>query len=220
MSTLRRISAAVTVVALMAAMTGCSQRVLMNTITSAPNAKQCVSNVGSTVADDASLGNAESLAMREEDFWGWIDTLEGTSEESYSRLAEELSDEPIETIAAFDARMTIQLYRLDDECRAAWYESHEGYVNDDVFLYARAETVSSGRKFFERAIQNDSLPHRGDGPSEGDGELLLYVGMNAARSSGASEKDWDDATYPYRNLSYETGSNPAGWPPASGSIPE
>jgi len=211
MTALRRVIVVVLAAVITVGMTACAPPALLDKITSHPEAEHCVSNVGAG-ATDALLANAEAVAMPEASFWGWIDKLGGTSEEDYDRLTEELSNEPIETIAAFDARMTIQLYLLDDECRAAWYEDREGYVSDDVFLYGRADTVSSGEKFFARALRDDTLPHAGNAPSEGDGEFLLYVAMDAATAAGATEREWDSATASHRELSYETGSNPAGWP--------
>jgi hypothetical protein len=112
--------------------------------------------------------------------------------------------------------MTIDLYELDDQCRANWYAQHDpsgpGFVGDDDFLYDRADTVTAGEAVWKTAIDTDTLPWGATDAVNNDGEDLLYVGLDAAHRNGMSNNRWLDREEKAYPLDYETGSNPSGWP--------
>jgi hypothetical protein len=182
----------------------------------------CVSNVAATpglsVSPDADLQKAEKIAMPEPQFWALISVLHGSnSDAAYARLTKRLELIPVDQIMGFEARMTIALYELDDQCRVRWYEKHDPsglhYLADDDFLYVRADTVSAGEATWKRAIATDTLPWGSTDAVDSDGEPLLYVTMDAADKLGIGNDAWLDRISNTFSLSYETGSNPAGWPP-------
>lgn len=154
--------------------------------------------------------------MESDEFWSYIDVLGGSnSSEGYELLAIELATTDLETIVAFDARMTLALYALDSDCRAQWYLLNEpmqfGFVSDDVFLYARGDTVSAGRATWEEAIATQTLPWGGSDPWTGGGEGVLSIGLRAAEIRGVPFEEYLDLRFASIPLSYETGSNRPGW---------
>ena len=181
--------------------------------------KACVSNLHPTSSPDPGLAKAEAGAMPEDQFWALISVLHGAnSDAAYKRLSNRLAALPTATIVAFDVRLTISLYKLDDQCRAHWYATHDpsglGIVGDDDFLYFRADTVSAGRATWEKAIATDTLPWGTTDAVNNDGEDLLYVATDAAAKHHISQDKLLDMEAKVTDLSYETASNPAGWPPA------
>jgi hypothetical protein len=177
----------------------------------------CKSNAGKPQTVTTELSEAEKVAMPEDEFWQLIALLHGSnSDAAYARLTAQLATLPVEKLVGFDARMTIALYGLDDECRANWYSTHDpsglGFVADDDFLYFRGDTVSAGRANWENAIATDTLPWGTVDPLSGGGELLLYVAGNAAHVEfGIGLDAWPAKVQNTIELSYETGSNPDGW---------
>ena len=183
----------------------------------------CVSNVvkASPAPPDTNVQQAETVAMPEVEFWSLIAELNGSNAPAgYTALSAKLAQRPLTELIAFEARMTISLYTLDDECRSAWYSKNDPtgltFVADDDFLYARADTVSAGRAVWDDAVQNDTLPWGDNGETTGSGESLLYVAMDAAKLQGTTDDEWFARVRKTFELSYETGSNPAGWLPHSG----
>lgn len=155
--------------------------------------------------------------MPETQFWNLISELHGSNSDSaYRRLTVQLESLTTTQILGFDARMTIDLYELDDQCRAKWYSKRDpsglGFVADDDFLYFRADTVTAGEAVWREAATTDTLPWGTTDAVTGDGENLLYVGLDAAHARGISNDKWIDLESKLYPLSYETGSNPAGWP--------
>jgi hypothetical protein len=165
---------------------------------------------------DAAVAIVEANAMPSDEFWQYIELLDGTnSPEGYTRLETELAKADLATVIAFDARLTLALHALDSDCRAEWYRLNEpaqfGFVSDDGFLYARADTVSAGRATWEEAVATQTLPWGGADPLTGTGEFLLYVGLAAAELQGVTFDEYLDRRVERVPLSYETGSNPLGW---------
>jgi len=151
-------------------------------------------------------------------FWRLIAELGGSnSNASYTRLSMRLAALPVDQLVGFDARLTLSLYALDDECRADWYVKHEPvtpeFRTDDDFLYERADTVTAGRAVWEYAVRTDTLPWGATDAVDRDGENLLYVAAEAANRRGVSDDAFGARESAAFSLSYETGSNPAGWPP-------
>ena len=99
----------------------------------------------------------DATAMLADEFWGYIDLLGGTTDEAgMEALTSALAERDLDTIVAFDRRLTLSLYSLDFVCRYDWYIANDpldlGYLGDDGFLYARADTVAAGRENFESAL--------------------------------------------------------------------
>jgi len=175
----------------------------------------CRSNLGAspTAAERA----AERLAMPQGRFWKLIDVLHGSnSDAAYARLSRALEPLPTKELEAYEIRMTLSLYRLDDQCRAHWYEHHDptgsGFIADDDFLYDRADTVTAGRAVWAEAIRTDTLPWGSTDAVDGDGENLLSTADVAIDHRGGSSDRFEDAIAAALRLDDETGSDPAGWP--------
>ena len=165
---------------------------------------------------DAAVAVVEANAMPNDEFWEYIELLGGAnSPDGYTRLETELAKADLDTVVAFDARLTLALYALDSDCRAEWYRLNEpaqfGFVSDDVFLYARADTVSAGRETWEEAVSTQTLPWGGADPMSGAGEFLLFVGLGAAERQGVTIDEYFTLLAERVPLSYETGSTPLGW---------
>lgn len=147
--------------------------------------------------------------MSESDFWRLLRTLpRRVDDHDFAVLSSRLARCGLPVIVAFDARLTLVLYDLDTVKPCQWYSVNGGLpgpVYSDDFLYARGDTVLSGRSAYEKALRDGSL---GWGPSQqGIGEDLLYVGETAAESLGKSDAfaSAEEAAIP---LSYESGTNP------------
>jgi len=111
---------------------------------------------------------------------------------------------PIENLALFEELLAQTLYATDTEVHcdnAVW----DGYVSDDSFLYARAAAVSSGREFYETLI----LDPREMPTTECEFESLLYLARNVYKERVGVEANFETT------VSYESGSNKAGWPSRS-----
>ncbi len=176
-------------------------------------APPCVS-AGPLDLDDPNVAQTLDVAMAEDEFWELIDVLGGRSAHSdFARLIGALEDRPAEDLVSFNARLTLALYALDDECHLRAYEEDDpsgiGFVSSDVFLYARADTVTAGREYWEEAIAGGRLPW-GD-VTPGAGEALLFAALDASRTHGMDEYELWNLEDEAFALSYESGSNPDGW---------
>lgn len=154
--------------------------------------------------------------MPEDDFWALIELLESSTEpDKVEALTSALAATDLASVIAFDARLTLALHQLDSLCRAQWYEANEptgfGFVSDDVFLYARADTVAAGRETWQEAADTQTLPWGDVDPTTGGGELLLYVPFDAAERLGYTLDEYFAEVGDAFTLSYETGSNASGW---------
>lgn len=171
-----------------------------------------------TPVDDSEARSAtDAVAMPADEFWEYIDILDGqTTELGFDKLTSALATAGPAAALAFDARLTLALYELDSLCRADWYEANDpgglGFVSDDTFLYARCDTVVAGRANWEAAVADGTLPWGNVDATTGFGELLLYVGADAAARAGVPMEEYWDRRFSVVPLSYETGSNPNGWP--------
>jgi hypothetical protein len=165
----------------------------------------------------ADLAATERVAMPEDRFWDLIGILHGSNGDvGYDLLTARLELESTKDLVAFDARLTIVLYALDDECRYDWYRQVDPsglhFVADDDFLYFRTDTVSAGRSTWDEAVAADTLPWGTTEPVDHSGEPLLFVAENAARiAHGIGWSRWDAMTTDRFPISYETGSNVDGW---------
>lgn len=163
---------------------------------------------GPDTADADARARTQDLAMGSDDFWTAIHLLDGEcTDESVDALQDRLSQQRVGRIVAFEAALTLALADLDTRAAFDWYGANDPDaadlgVSDDVFLYARCATVASGRAVWERAVAEKTLTATGDAES---GERLLFVASDAA---GGDTDSWHPDVIP---LSYETGSNEAGW---------
>lgn len=218
-----------TAVVLAATLSGCTQPPrLLNKLPEQTHAAQCRSNVPGHAgavplptptskfdrATAREVTEADAVAMPEDEFWQLIDTLHGSvSDAAFHRLRAALEARPVADLVAFEARLDLALYALDDECRVDWYDRHDptglGDLADDDFLYVRTDTVAAGRAVWEDANTHDTLPWGTVDAADDDGEELLYVAAEAGHHSGISGDDLADMV-PFDDL-YETATNPAGW---------
>jgi hypothetical protein len=162
------------------------------------------------------VARVESVAMSEDRFWALIDDLHHSLKQSaFDAVSRTLSQGSVDDIVAFDARMTLDLYELDTACRVEWYGHHDpdhlGFPLDDDFLYFRCSTIIAGRDNFQTALSTQTLPW-GSVSTEDDGESLLYIGLTAAEDKGVSDARLANLEKTAIPLSYETASNPQGWP--------
>ena len=164
--------------------------------------------------DDA-VAKTEAVAMPSPQFWTLIAALGGsTSDDAFDSLASALAGRTIDDLVAFAARLSLVVHALDTRARHTWYTANDpmglGFVSDDVFLYARLDTICAGESVWLEAIREGTLPWGSVDPTLGAGELLLSAAPNAADAQGG----WEEfgAKYAERVLvSYETGSNTDGW---------
>ncbi len=177
--------------------------------------------MSSVDSDDPDVAGAMAVAMPEDAFWELISVLDGgNTEEDVARLSEALAARTVDELVAFDARLTLALYALDDQCHLVGFRDSDrwdgGWVSGDAFLYARADTVAAGREQWESAMKDGELPAGGTEPM--NGELLLYATLDASVAQGMGEFElWDLESERY-SLSYESGSNPTGWPDGDGGF--
>lgn len=177
-------------------------------------------------AADPDAVATESVAMEEIAFWELIGAMGGeTDTAGFDALTEKLAELSMDDLVAFEARLTLALYALDDPCRAEWYRVNEpgdvGFVSDDVFLYARCDTVAAGRAVWQDALTSRTLPWGTVDPSTGNGELLLYVAGEEVEDRQLDIDAFYDLVEQRILVSFETGSNPAGWqsPPDADASP-
>jgi len=157
----------------------------------------------------------EAVALAADDFWGLVETLPESAEPTdFTAMSTALAGCGLDDVLAFEARLTLALYALDSRTARDRYEQSDpdgpGTVSDDVFLYARADTVLAGRAAWERAVAEHTLERR-DAPSR-LGEYLLYVSWDAAVALGLTTDEYLDELVARIPLSYESGSNPEGRP--------
>jgi hypothetical protein len=155
-------------------------------------------------------GNLE-MQMDEEAFWKLMSSLEliTTDDITYAELdplCEVLSGMSVEDIHKFEDILTEKLFALDTRAHAVANidERLPGYISSDGFLYARCYVVGKGKQFYEQVLNDPSkMPNR----IEFEFEPLLFVAQSAY-----TQKTGNEDFEPKSELSYETGSNEAGWP--------
>lgn len=152
--------------------------------------------------------------MNSNEFWELIGTLGGDiDQQSATELSERLSARPAKEIRDFADQLASALYALDSSERADQpiVDPSEGDqpipMSDDIFLYARCAVVAAGRTAWESAVAQPSAM-AGSRPVY-DGEWLLTVAPSAFEESAGTT--WTHVS----PVSYETGSNAAGWKDSS-----
>jgi predicted DNA-binding WGR domain protein len=147
--------------------------------------------------------------MDEEVFWEILSLLNwkktGNDDAVLLPAEKRLAALPLADIFAFEDILAEKLYRLDGEKYAAacYPGQHPRSISADAFLYDRCSVLCNGPVFYETVVQDPA-----QWPVGLEFESLLYLAGNAyTRKTGQ-----DDFPHTPR-VSYETGSNTAGWPP-------
>jgi hypothetical protein len=149
----------------------------------------------------------------DETFWSLIDRFDWTKEDDDDAIIEPavvaLALLPDAQIAGFQQVLARKLYDLDGRAWAresgeqVWFGEPDR-VSVDAFLYARCLVVANGREFYEAVRADPSMM-----PKDADFEAILMLAADAYdRKTGLEWDDLDDT-----DVSYETFSNEAGWPP-------
>lgn len=140
-------------------------------------------------------------------FWNtmeWCDwTKEGDDDGVLRPVTEYLARQEDEKIFLFDDQMTELLYRLDTRAFADACQKVDPMMSDDTFLYSRCVALINGPVYYDKVL-------RGKEKSlwELEFEALLYLPQRA----WALKYRRDEEEYPHiAPLSFETGSNRAGW---------
>ncbi len=102
--------------------------------------------------------------MPEDEFWGLIDLLSGSTEPpAVERLAEALQAAGTRKAVAFQERLAAQLYVLDQEALfrqpVRWSDDPDDAepipLSDDTFLYLRAAVVTQGRLLVQQVLADE-----------------------------------------------------------------
>lgn len=131
-------------------------------------------------------------------FWDLIQSLPPRPrEQDFARLTDELATRSPQDIAGFEDQLAALLYALDTEGHAT-----AARARNDWFLYVRCAAVAAGPTVYRGVLADPArlrkLRHR-------EAELLLTVARNAyERRTGML---WEHQP----PVSYESGSNTAGW---------
>ena len=140
-------------------------------------------------------------------FWNTMErcdwTKEGDDDGVLRPVTEYLSRQEDEKIFLFDDQMTELLYRLDTRAFADACQKADPMMSDDTFLYSRCVALINGPVYYDKAL-------RGKEKSlwKLEFEALLYLPQRA----WALKHRRDEEEYPHiAPLSFETGSNRAGW---------
>jgi hypothetical protein len=154
--------------------------------------------------------------MTDKLFWEIISLLDWTQDDERAIVEPAictLVKLPISEIFMFDEFLCWRLYTLDTREHARHFSENEpcsSYVDDatpfstDSFLYSRARAIANGKTFYEMVLADPKQM-----PKEMEFEMGLYLAAFAYQEKTGRE-------YPYKpGLSWEAGSNRAGWPEAS-----
>jgi hypothetical protein len=142
--------------------------------------------------------------LPDDDFWALIALLgqpganNEEAREGLERLISALAKRTRTDIKRFEETLAYKLFLLDTEAHAQASDN-----SDDGFLYARCAVVASGPAHYQSVLA-DPAATRWDREFE---DLLAVAPSAYERKTG---EDFDYVT----GCSYETGSNPTGWPPS------
>ena len=150
--------------------------------------------------------------MDETMFWSLIDRFDWSKEEDDDIIEPAvmaLALLPDSQIAEFQQILARKLYALDGRAWAResgeliWFGEPDR-VAVDGFLYARCLVVANGKEFYD-AVHSDPTTM----PKDADFEAILMLAAYAYdRKTGLVLDELDET-----DVSYETFSNEAGWPP-------
>jgi hypothetical protein len=133
-------------------------------------------------------------------FWALIAQLDWRHKRNDDKViapvVEALAAKSVRAIKNFQERMATLLYQLDTKAHA-----RRSGASEDGFLYSRCACVAKGRDFYKTVRASPKKM-----PVGLEFEALLDIAARAhERKTG---RDFDYLT----GCSYETGSNPKGWP--------
>ena len=143
--------------------------------------------------------------LSEAQFWGIIEELDWSKQESNSIMAKAvktLSLMPVANIYLFKDKLSEKLYNLDTKAHANTYKSkqEDGYLSVDDFLYVRCAVVAEGKDYYENVLTQPS-----EMPIEIAFEPLLSLANTAYQMKTGKKMNY----FPIFN--YETHSNYAAW---------
>jgi hypothetical protein len=140
--------------------------------------------------------------LPDDDFWPLIALLGQPTDDldaamrGWERLVSALAARTVTDIKRFEEALTYKLFLLDTRAHAEAADN-----SDDGFLYARCAAVAAGPESYAYVLAD---PARMDGDREF--EDLLSAARTAYERKTGEEFEYDTG------CSYETGSNPNGWP--------
>ncbi len=149
--------------------------------------------------------------MNDSTFWRLLDELDwnqqGDDDRVVAPVVEALTRLSLKEIESFQQILARKLYALDGrvwarEIGSGWWGGTTP-VSVDEFLHARCVALTNGRKQYEAVLRDPK-----EMPKNLEFESLLYIAPKAWEAKTGEE--WDLVT----DVSYETYSNRAGWPPA------
>lgn len=149
--------------------------------------------------------------MNDATFWRLLDQLDwsqqGNDERVVAPVLKALTRLPLKEIESFQQILARKLHALDGrawarEIGSGWWGGTNP-VSVDEFLYARCAALTNGREQYEALLSDPRQM-----PKDLEFETLLYIAPKAWEAKTGEE--WDFVT----DVSYETYSNRAGWPPA------
>ncbi len=150
--------------------------------------------------------------MNEATFWGLLDGLDwrhqGDDEQVVAPVVDALARRSLKEIEGFQQILSRTLHALDG--RAWAREMGSGWrgglhpISADEFLYARCAVVANGREFHDAVLAD---PRRM--PKDMEFEALLSIAWKAWEAKTGEEPGFGRG-----DVSHETFSNEAGWPPA------
>ncbi|WP_139925454.1 DUF4240 domain-containing protein [Hymenobacter sp. DG01] len=146
--------------------------------------------------------------MDEALFWEILDLLNwkkaGNDDAVLLPAEKRLAALPLEDIFAFEDILADKLYQLDGEKYAAACYPGEDIraISSDSFLYDRCSVLCNGPGFYDAVLQDPSK-----WPIGLEFESLLFL-AGKAYTRKTKQEDFPHST----RVSYETGSNTAGWP--------
>lgn len=142
----------------------------------------------------------------ETSFWAVIQALDWSQKGNDDRVLvpaiERLAKHSPVDICAFEERFAYLLYQLDTrEHGRQSLNDPEDFFSSDGFLYARCVVVANGEAFYRKVLKDPAQM-----PKNLEFEALLSLGPRAYEKRTGEEMDH------LTGCSYETGSNPLGWP--------
>lgn len=149
--------------------------------------------------------------MNDSAFWRLLDELDwrhqGDDDRVVAPVIAALTRLPLKEIESFQNILARKLHALDGrawarEIGSGWWGGTTP-VSVDEFLYARCAALTNGREQYEALLADPTQM-----PKDLEFESLLYIALQAWEVKTGDEADL------VTDVSYETYSNRAGWPPA------
>ena len=157
--------------------------------------------------------SSESQALSRDVFFELIMNVcdwdkSGDDDQVLAPLVDHLSKQSDEYIFAFEDIMSELLYEIDtrknyEKAAGIISKNSDLYLSDDLFLYSRCVAIINGKDYYNK-VKNGKITDLWNS----EFEAILYVARDAwARKHGKSASEFPHIS----PVSYETGSNKAGW---------